>query len=177
MIIALGCDHIVTDTKIKISDHIKQLGHKVLDVGTYDFTRTHYPVFAKKVAEAVAKKEADLGITLCGTGVGITTAADKNTGIRSALVSNVVSAVYARQQLDANIIGFGGKIIGENLIFDIIEAFINTPYLRTLENQKWIQKIDALADPVLPEQTGNDHFFDEEIEKWSQGYYQDKVGN
>lgn len=175
MIIALGCDHVVTDTKIKISDYIKHLGHQVLDVGTYDFTRTHYPIFAKKVAEAVAKKEADLGITLCGTGVGITAAANKNIGVRSALVTDVASTVYARQQLDANIIGFGGKIVGENLIFDIIEAFIKTVYVPTQQNQKWIQKINALAHSVLPEQTGNDHFFDDEIEKWRQGYYQDHV--
>lgn len=173
MIIALGCDHIVTDTKIKISDYLKSKGYEVIDVGTYDFTRTHYPIFGKKVAEAVANKKADLGITLCGTGVGITTSADKNAGVRAALVRDVASTVYAKQELNANIIGFGAKIVGDNLIYDIIDAFITTPYIPSIENQKLINKIDHIIDHSLQNQTNNDHFFDDEIKKWNENYYHD----
>ena len=92
MIIALGNDHIVTDVKMQISDFLKAQGHKVIDVGTYDNTRTHYPIYGLKVADLVRDGKADLGVVLCGTGVGISTACDKNVGVRAALVGDVVTA-------------------------------------------------------------------------------------
>jgi len=172
MKIALGCDHIVTDVKIKVSDYLKEKGYEVIDVGTYDFTRTHYPIFGKKVADLVTSNQADYGITLCGTGVGITTSAVKNKGARAVLVRDVTTAKYSREHLDANILGMGGKIVGLNLMFQIIDEFLNTPFSNNDEDKKIIEKIDNLIE-VDTTSISAEQLFQDEIEKWKEGYYHD----
>lgn len=171
-VVALGNDHIVTPIKMALSDHLKKEGYQVLDFGTYDNTRTHYPMYGKRVAEAVADGRADVGIVMCGTGIGISTAADKNEGIRAAMVGDVVQAKYAKRELNANVLGMGGIVLGRDFIFYIADAFLNEKYQPTEENKKLIEKIDSIAKPN-PDQKDNEHFFDEENKKWAEGVYHD----
>lgn len=172
MIISLGCDHIVTDIKDKVLKHLETKGFEVIDCGTYDFKRTHYPIYGKKVAETVTTKQADLGIVICGTGVGIANAANKVFGARTALVRDISSAKYAKEFLNANIIAVGGKIVGEHLLYSIIDTFIETKFNNTDENNMIIDKLMSL-EVNKDIQTGDDNFFNEFLEKWDTGYYGD----
>lgn len=171
MKIAIGCDHIVTDVKIKAAEFLKKQGHEVIDVGTHDFIRTHYPIFGRKVAKAVATGEADLGVCICGTGIGINNSAVKVKGIRAACVSNVQAAVAAKENLNVNVIGCGGRVIGIGTIEFMLEAFLKAQYKPTPEKDALIAKIDAMIEDN--DCIENDALFDEFEQKWAEGYYHD----
>ncbi|MDM8213926.1 galactose-6-phosphate isomerase subunit LacB [Enterococcus hirae] len=171
-IIALANDHIVTSVKMELSDHLKAEGYRVLDLGTYDNTRTHYPIYGKRAAEAVADGRADCAIVMCGTGIGIGTAANKNEGVRCAIAGDITQAVYAKEELNANILAVAGIVLGRDFIFDIADYYLNAEYKPSAENEELIRQIDQIAKPN-PEQKDNPHFFDSENKKWAEGVYHD----
>lgn len=168
MKIAIGCDHIVTDVKNRLALYLRELGHEVYDCGTFDFERTHYPIFGKKVAELVVNDAVDLGVVMCGTGVGITNSANKVQGARVALVGDVIAAKNAKECLDANVIGVGGRVLGFGAISEIVETFINTKFIDNEENRKNVERIKQV------EQTASQsNLFDDLLVKWDEGGYTD----
>jgi galactose-6-phosphate isomerase len=136
-----------------------------------DFIRTHYPIYGRKVGKLVATGEADLGVCICGTGIGINNAAQKVKGVRAACVADVQTAVAAKENLNANVIGCGGRVIGIGSIEYILEAFLKAEYKPTPEKEALIAKIDGLIGEN--DCIENDHLFDEYLQKWDEGYYHD----
>lgn len=159
MKIAIGCDHIVTPIKDEVVKFLTNKGHQVIDCGTYDRVRTHYAIYGFEVARQVVSKQADLGVCICGTGVGISNSAQKTKGARVCLTRDVASAVAARKYYDANIIAMGGRISGQGLIEEIINAFINTQYNRS--NKELLDKVNN----KINNDNYDIHMFDDEIEK------------
>lgn len=162
MIISIGCDHAVTNQKDHMVKYLQNRGHIVIDNGTYDYVRTHYPIYGKKTADKVVSGEADLGIVICGTGVGISISANKVKGARAVLVRDVETARYAREELDANIISFGGRTVGVGLMENIVDVFLETEYKENEENKEVIKKINQFGNE---DQINNEELFDECIKK------------
>lgn len=171
MIISVGCDHIVTEVKDSVVEYLESKGHEVIDNGTYDKVRTHYPIYGKKTAEKVVNGEADLGVVICGTGVGITNAAAKIKGARVALVRDVETARYSKENLDINILGFGGRITGLGLMENIIDVFLDTNFNPTEENIAMVEKLNNMIEKDYA--NGDEHYFDEFMDKWDRGEYHD----
>ena len=128
MRIGIGNDHTGVDYKLEIKQYLEEMGHEVVDYGTGDRDRADYPVYGKKVALAVASGEVDRGILICGTGVGISLAANKVRGIRAVVCSEPYSAKLARQHNNANILAFGARVIGIELAKMIVQAYIDAEF-------------------------------------------------
>lgn len=129
MKIALGADHGGFLLKDKIKSFLLEKGYEVIDFGTNSADSVNYPVYGKSVANAVVNKEADFGIVICGTGIGISIAANKVRGIRCALCMNSTMATLTREHNDANVLALGERMIGDVLALDIVDKFLNTEFL------------------------------------------------
>lgn len=128
MRIAIGSDHGGYDLKEIIVEYLKEKGYEVTDYGIKENERVDYPDYAKIVADAVVEQKEDLGILICGTGLGMSIAANKIKGIRAACVSETFSAKMARQHNDANILCFGGRVVGDEVAKTIVDAFLEAEF-------------------------------------------------
>ena len=126
--IAIGCDHGGFELKEHIKKHLDELGLEYKDYGTYSEESVDYPDCAKPVCEAVMDRTADKGILICGTGIGISIAANKHKGIRAALCGDVYSAKMTKQHNNANIICLGGRVTGRELAFMIVDTWLATEF-------------------------------------------------
>lgn len=126
--IAVGSDHGGLEYKGKILEFLKNKGYETIDEGTYSKESCDYPEFARKVANLVAEKKADRGILICGSGIGMSIAANKVKGIRAALCSETTSARLSREHNNSNILCLGQRLIGETMAFEIVETWLNTEF-------------------------------------------------
>ncbi|NDL61772.1 ribose 5-phosphate isomerase B [Acerihabitans arboris] len=124
MKIAIGCDHVGLILKPEIIQFLQSKSIEVIDKGTHSTDRTDYPLYAKRVADAVVSRQADLGILICGSGIGISIAANKIDGIRAVVCSEPYSAKLSREHNDTNILAFGSRVIGGELAKMIVEQWL-----------------------------------------------------
>ena len=143
MRIAVGSDHAGYDLKARLAEHLLDGGHEVLDLGTNSpDVSVDYPEFGQSVAESVAGGRVDLGLCVCGTGIGISIAANKVRGIRAALVHDVTTAGLAREHNDANVMCLGGRTTGMIEATEALDTFLATAYAGG-RHQRRIDEISA----------------------------------
>ncbi len=128
MKIAIGNDHVAVEMKNHITKYLEAKGYEIVNFGTDSSDRTDYPIYGKRVADAVVSGECELGILICGTGIGISLAANKVDGIRAAVCSDPYSARLTRQHNNANIIAFGARVVGEATAEMIVDEFLSAEY-------------------------------------------------
>ena len=126
--IVIGCDHGGFELKQELMNYLKSIGKEVLDCGTYDTQSVDYPDIAEKTCKEYLKGCYEFGILICGTGIGISMAANKIDGIRCALVSNEYSAEMTKRHNNANMLAFGGRVTGVELAISILKAYINAEF-------------------------------------------------
>jgi len=128
MKIAIGSDHAGFKLKETVKEFLKTSGIEVIDFGTHSEESADYPDFAFPVAEAVAKKEFDFGILICGTGIGMSITANKVAGIRAALCNDLFTASCSKEHNDANVLCMGGRIVGEGLAKAIVQTWLERKF-------------------------------------------------
>lgn len=141
--IAIGSDHGGFLLKQEVIKYLEANKIEYKDYGCYDESSVDYPDFAKQVCKAVVNEECDKGILICGTGIGISMAANKVKGIRAALCHDCFSAKATREHNDANVLALGGRIVGVELALMIVDIFLNTEFSNDERHIRRIDKIEA----------------------------------
>ena len=140
--IALGCDHGGYGLMQDVIKHLEERGLEYKNYGCYSEESVDYPVYAKKVAHAVADGECERGILICGTGIGISITANKVPGIRAALCGDCFSAQATREHNDANILAMGARVTGPGLALKIVDTFLDTPFSNDERHIRRIKMIE-----------------------------------
>ena len=141
--LAIGSDHGGYALKQAIMKHLEARGLSYKDYGTYSEASCDYPDFGRAVALAVANGEAEYGIIICGTGIGISITTNKMPGIRAALCGDCFSAEATRSHNDANVLALGARVVGEGLAIKIVDTFLDTPFSNDERHIRRIQKIEG----------------------------------
>lgn len=139
--IALGSDHGGYGLKQEVIKHLQEKGIEYKDYGCYSEESCDYPIYGKAVAEAVAKGECEQGIIICGTGIGISIAANKVPGVRAALCHDCFSAQATREHNNANILAMGARVVGPGLALKIVDTFLETPFSN---DERHVRRISML---------------------------------
>lgn len=141
--IAVACDHGGFHLKDALVNAVRDLDWDVLDLGTNSVESVDYPQFGYAMARAIKNSDAERGILICGSGIGISIAANRFIEVRAALIHDGLGARLARQHNDANVICFGGRMIGPDLAVDCLKIFLSTPF----EGGRHARRVDQLSDP------------------------------
>ena len=147
--IVIACDHAALELKNAVREYLTANGFEVTDVGTYTSESCHYPVFAHRACEKIQSGECEAGILICGTGIGMSLAANKHKGIRAACCSDTYSARLTRLHNDANVLCFGARVVGQGLALELVDAFVNTPF-EGGKHQKRVDMITATENGDYP---------------------------
>ncbi len=139
--LVIGCDHAAVDMKNTVREHLIARGFEVTDVGTYTSDSCNYPVFAHRACEKVQNGDAEMGILICGTGIGMSLVANKHRGIRAACCSDTFSARLTRLHNDANMLCFGARVVGIGLALDLVDAFVDAEF----EGGKHKTRVDMIT--------------------------------
>ena len=141
--IGLGCDHGGYELKQEIIKYLEEKGIPYKDFGCDSTKSVDYPIYARKVGRAIQNGDCDKGILICGTGIGISIAANKMKGIRAALCTDCFSAEATRLHNDANILALGGRVVGPGLAVKIVDTFLNTEFSHEERHQRRIDLIES----------------------------------
>jgi ribose 5-phosphate isomerase B len=142
-IIAIACDHAGFDLKSTLKDELESQGFSVVDLGTNGDESVDYPDFAFLLVSAIANGKADQGVLVCGSGIGISIAANRHPNIRAALVHDALGARMCRLHNDANVICFGGRMIGIEVALDCLKTFLQTEF----EGGRHARRVDKMSNP------------------------------
>ena len=142
--VALGADHAGYPLKVHVMEYLKKKGHEVIDLGTYSEEPCDYPDFAQAVGEAVTSGKADVGVVICGSGVGACVAANKIPGVRAGLCHDTFSAHQGREDDDTNVLCMGCRVIGTNLAMEVLDSFLNAKFSGLERHQRRLNKVLAI---------------------------------
>jgi ribose 5-phosphate isomerase B len=142
MKIGIGSDHVGYALKMHIRSYLEQKGYDLIDYGAENDARSDYPVYGEKVARGIAAGECSLGILICGTGIGISIAANKIRGIRAAACSEPYSAALTRRHNDAQIIAFGARVVGPGTAEMIVDSFLEAAF----EGERHQKRVELISE-------------------------------